>query len=198
MIIPVAHDFICPWCWIGLFQAKDLATEFGVTFEWRAYELYPQELEWPAPAPVPETDGRPKTPSRLQLAIAAQNLVIPKVEKPHQMRTHQVHNAVEYAKTEGPVDEFIEVLYRAYWEQGTDINDPEQILKLSTGLVRDQDALMDAIKNSTFKSKIVGFDDDAYASGIYNVPTFIINGSLYAEQPTTVLRAAILKGASAG
>jgi hypothetical protein len=37
----------------------------------------------------------------------------------------------------------------------------------------------------------VGFDDPAYASGVYNVPTFFIGEERYAEQPLTVLKKAV-------
>lgn len=193
MVIPVAHDFICPWCWIALFQAQELKAEFGVEFEWLAYELYPKELEWPETRPKspPVTTDRPQTPTKLELALAAQRIVRPKLEKPHHMRSHQAHTAVEYAKTEGAVDDFIETLYRAYWEEGKEIDNPEILRELAKPHIRDLDAMMLAIENDSFADRIVGFDDEAHSKGVYNVPTYFIGDTRYAEQPTTVLREAI-------
>ena len=72
LTIPVAHDFICPWCWVGLFQAKRLQSEFGAQIEWRGYELFPDELAWPDyPAAKPKPGNRPDTPSRFDLMLAA-------------------------------------------------------------------------------------------------------------------------------
>ena len=26
--VTIAHDYLCPWCWVGFFQAKRLKEEF--------------------------------------------------------------------------------------------------------------------------------------------------------------------------
>jgi predicted DsbA family dithiol-disulfide isomerase len=98
------------------------------------------------------------------------------------MRTFNAHEAVEYAKTEGVQDALIEALYRAYWEEGKEINKPEVLEELAKGIVADVPAMMYAVGAKQFKDKIVGFDDDAYAKGVFNVPTFFIGGERYAEQ----------------
>ena len=41
------------------------------------------------------------------------------------------------------------------------------------------------------------FDDDAYNSGIYNVPTYFVGDERLAEQPYVVLRDAVAKIAPA-
>lgn len=192
--IPVAHDFICPWCWIGLLQAKRLQEEFGARIEWRGYELFPLGLHWPDYPPAPAAPkNKPVTPSRLEFLLAADHIEMPHAERPKKMRTYNAHQAVEYAKTEGVQDELIEKLYRAYWEQGKEINDLAVLKQLALGIVRDLDAMEAAVVQKKFAKNVVGFDDDAYASGVYNVPTFFIGGQRYAEQPYSVLREATKK-----
>ncbi len=182
MVIPVAHDFNCPWCWIGYFQAFDLKREFGIELEWRGYELYPDEIAWPAPAaPVPVAyPDRPVTPTRLELAYAAQGMDKPSAIRPKQMRTHNAHEAVELAKVLGVADEVIHRLYPAYWEQGLNINEPDVLLELCAGLL-DRAELADVLATRRFAANIIPYDKLAYASGVYNVPTFWIGGERYAE-----------------
>ncbi len=194
LVIPVAHDYICPWCWIALSQTKRLSEEFGVTFDWLGYELMPEELEWPdspAPAAAPNPNRAP-TPSRLDLALAAEGIVIPKVDKPKKMRSHNALQAAEHAKTQGVFDAFNERMYRAFWEQGKEINSVDVICELAEGLM-DADDLRRAVEERRYKDKIVPFDDEAYAAGVYNVPTYFIGGEKYAEQPTRTLAEAIRK-----
>ena len=75
LTIPVAHDFICPWCWVGLHQARRLQEELGVDIEWRGYELYPEDLEWPDyPSPTQPPINKPSVPSRLDLLLAAEGM----------------------------------------------------------------------------------------------------------------------------
>jgi predicted DsbA family dithiol-disulfide isomerase len=190
--IPVAHDFICPWCWVGMLQAKRLEEDFDVKIEWLGYELFPDELEWPewTPGPPPPAN-KPVTPSRFDFLLAADGITMPSVERPHKMRTHYAHEAVEYAKTEGVANELTEALYRAYWQRGEEINNPDVIHRVAEGIVKDHDALDEAVRTRKFKDNIVGFDDPAYALGIYNVPTFHIDGGRYAEQPYSALHAAV-------
>lgn len=194
LTIPVAHDFICPWCWVGFLQAKRLKEEFGAEIDWLGYELFPDELEWPDwKAGDPPPPNKPIVPTRFELMLAAERMTMPGAERPQKMRTHNAHEAIEFAKTEGVADALIEALYRAYWQQGVEINNPAVLRTLAEGIVKDLDGLSEAIATRKFKENIVGFDDPAYALGVYNVPTFFIDGGRYAEQPYTALVAAVPK-----
>lgn len=198
LVIPVAHDFSCPWCWIGLSQAKRLAAEFDVKFQWLGYELFPEELDWPEEsAPKPAVGSRPKTPSRFALAMAAEGLGPLFPDRPGNMRTFRAHHALEFAKDHGCGDALLDRLYRAHWQSGLNINEPEVIRFLIAGLGLDWEALTAAVDEKRYRDRLVYFDDDAYASGVYNVPTFFINGEKFAEQPYSVLREAVAKVADA-
>lgn len=190
MVIPVAHDFICPWCWIGMSQARRLRAELGVQFEWRGFELYPEGMAWPPPS-IAETSNRPPTPSRYDLALAAEGLG--PVKGPLGMRTFRAHQALEYAKKKGVGQEYLERLYDGYWKQGLRINDLPVLKFLATGLMDDLDELELAVAEQRFRSEVVVFDDPAYAAGVYNVPTFWINEERYAEQPYSVLKQAVIE-----
>lgn len=192
LIIPVAHDFTCPWCWIMVSQCQKLKLEFPVEFDYRGYELWPEELEWPKPTPPePKTPNKPDTPSRIDLALLAEGISRPDIKKPHRMRTHNAHEAVEYAKTLGLGEELLFRLYDAYVNRGEAVGEIAVIRQVAEGLIPDVDAMVHAIEARQFKHEIVGFDDPAHANGIFNVPTFIIGGERYAEQPLTVLREAV-------
>lgn len=192
MVIPVAHDFNCPWCWIGYFQAFQLKEEFGVELEWLAYELYPESMEWPEPPPpVPSLQpNRPPVPTRLELAYAAQGMDKPTVDRPKRMRTHVAHEAMELAKVHGVADELVRVLYPAYWEQGQNLSDPEVVIALAAGLL-DSTELREVIETRRYADLIVGFNLPAYETGVYNVPTFFIGGERYAEESYRTLQRAL-------
>jgi riboflavin biosynthesis pyrimidine reductase/predicted DsbA family dithiol-disulfide isomerase len=185
--VPVAHDVVCPWCWIGLFQAKRLKEEFGAEIEWLGYELWPEELGWPEPKASTVPADRPPVPSRFDLMQAAEGIHVPKIARPARMRTHNVHEAIEHVKaTGGDTDRFVEAVYRAYWERGETVDDVEVLVRLAHGLA-DPNELREAIAERRYRDKIVGFDEPAHATGVYNVPTFFLHGERYAEQPYSVL-----------
>lgn len=192
LVIPVAHDYICPWCWIALHQVKRLEDQFGVSFDWLGYELLPDDLPWPDYAPAPAGDPRKTpTPSRMALAYAASGMEAPTAERPPKMRSHNALEAAEHAKTQGVFDAFNERMYRAFWEEGREINHMDVIRELGADLM-DADALIEAVAEKRYADKIVPFDDAAYDAGIFNVPTYIIDGRKYAEEPYAVLEKAVL------
>jgi len=169
-----------------------------VELEWLGYELFPEELEWLDYAYTPPIPNKPAVPSRFDFFVAAEGIPIPPSTRPHKMRTFNAHEAIEYAKTEGVQDALIEALYRAYWEEGKEINKPEALEELAKGIISDVPAMMYAVGSKQFKDKIVGFDDDAYASGVFNVPTFFIGGERYAEQLYSTISDAVKAVQTAG
>lgn len=193
MTIQVAHDITCPWCWIAVSQVRRMEREFGVDVEWIGYEMWPEELGWPpaGSAVAQVATNRPKTPRRLDLAYAAEGMERPTAERPKQMRIHNALEAIEYAKTEGVAKPLIERLYEAYWLEGAAVGELDVIENVAQRIVRDIPEMIRAIEERRFASAIVPFDDEAYARGVYNVPTFFINGERYAEQPYMVLAKAL-------
>ncbi|MBW7928080.1 MAG: DsbA family protein, partial [Fimbriimonadaceae bacterium] len=78
LVVPVAHDFSCPWCWIAMSQIRRMREEFDIVIEWRGYELYPEPMALNDFTPESPSDGeRPRKPTRLELAYAAEDLDFP-------------------------------------------------------------------------------------------------------------------------
>jgi riboflavin biosynthesis pyrimidine reductase len=163
-------------------------TEYEVQFDLKGYELFPSDMEWPDSVPAePEPVNRPKTPSRFQFVCLADGVTLPKVNRPPKLRTYNAHQAVEFAKTEGDVFSFVEALYTAYWEHGLDINEIPVLVQIAQNYVKDVPGMLRAIQERHFADRIVDFDEPAYASGVYNVPTYFIGGERLAEQPYSVV-----------
>jgi predicted DsbA family dithiol-disulfide isomerase len=189
--IPVAHDFVCPWCWVAVHQMEKLKREYEIEFEWLAYELWPADLPRPVTEPPREVFNRPPIPSRLDLMLALEHLTIPNVERDKKMNTHLPHLAAEFAKSKGMEEPFILELYRAYWERGEFIAEIEFLLRTGEPFGMDPDEMRKSIESEQFADRIVKFDAPAYKSGIFHVPTFIITGIRFAEQPYVVVEKAV-------
>lgn len=198
MTIKIAHDIVCPWCWIAISQARKLNAEFGVQFEWVGHELYPPSMDLPPPsAPaVPVATNRPPTPSRLELAYAAEGMTPPNPKPPYPVRSHLALQACAHAQAEG-VPRFIESVYLAYWQSGIDIESVDALVKVGLDVGLDETRLRAALSELRYADQILPYDDASYAAGVYNVPTFFIGGERYAEQPYAVLRAAVKEALAA-
>lgn len=194
MTIAIAHDFLCPWCWVGLHQARRLQREHGVTIEWRGYELFPEGMDYPAAQPeAPKPRNKPETPSRLDFLCIADGIEMPQVSRPRGIKMTKAHLACVYARTESreTEDALVEALYRAYWERGESIDHIEVIERVAGGIVADVAAMRRCIDRRCGMDEIVPYDDPAYATGVYNVPTFFIGDERLAEQPYVKLVGAI-------
>lgn len=195
--IPIAHDFSCPWCYVALFQVEKLKREFDVEFDWMGFELWPAELERPVFEPRREIPNRPPVPSRLDLMLAAEDLEIPKIERPKNMGTHRVHLATEFAREHHLEEVFVVEAYRALWERGEDIDEIEFLVDLGSRIGLDSLAIRESIEAEQFADRVIHFDAPAYKVGIFNVPTFTIGGVRYAEQPYRVLQRALAEAVGA-
>lgn len=193
MTIRVAHDFSCSWCWVGLFQAQRLEREFGVTIEWVGYELFPKEMPWDYSSCPLEPKNKPKTPGRFAIHSFAEGISVPNVDRPYELRTYNAHQAIEFAKTEGVANQLVDRLYRAYWEEGKDINDLDVLHDEAEGIVSNREAMREAIEENRFDDQITDFDQPAFDKGIYNLPTFFIGEERLAEQSYHKIKAAMEK-----
>ncbi|MEI8281140.1 MAG: dihydrofolate reductase family protein, partial [Armatimonadota bacterium] len=117
----------------------------------------------------------------------------PLVPKLPDVRSFNAHQATEYAKTEGVQDALVEAIYRAFWEEGRNINKVDVLCEIAEGIVTNIDAMKEAIVTDQYCENVVDFDDDAHAQGVYNVPTFFVGEKRLAEQPYTEIRKAMVE-----
>ena len=173
--IVIYHDYLCPWCWVGFFQAKKLTEETGVAFEWVGASLYPPELDGPpsSPGPRPETPVDPGVPkSRFELFCDAEQ-IFPPSPRPGFVRTHNALLAAEWAKQNGGFDALNEAIYRAYWERCEDIEDIDVLAALAERPRPRRRVARRVGPRGRFDDKILRFDDGAYNVGVRHVPTFL-------------------------
>lgn len=90
---------------------------------------------------------------------------------------------------------YILELYKAFWERGENLDEPEILANLAAEFGVDSNNMLDSIRSNRFDDRIVKFDAPAYKTGIFHVPTFIIGGIPYAEQPFHVLQKAMAEAA---
>lgn len=176
--IVVAHDYVCPWCYVALFQTKKLTEQFGVTFDWRGFELYPPGMEVPGKSVV-DPNAPPPPPSRFDRFLEMEELTIPS-PRPTFRRSHNALMGAEWALLDvGPeaAEEYNEAVYRAYWQEHKDISKPEVLAAIVERIGLDGAALKASLVARRYESHIVPYDDESYSIGIRHVPTFIFGTS---------------------
>ncbi len=189
LVIPVAFDFTCPQVWIGWHQARRLSREYDAAFDWLPYQLWPEELAWPEIRPEMIPPGKPPIPTRFDLQLRLEGVPRPSPSIPKKQRTHFALEAVAFLKEHAPeaVNPFIGDLMEAFWLRGEPVADLELVMRYAPRI----EGLREALVEQTYKNRVVHFDVEAYKTGVWNVPTFMIGSERFAEQPYEVLAAAI-------
>src|SRR5579883_458973 len=191
LTVIVAHDYICPWCWVGWFQAERLKREFPqLSFDWRGYELNPEgrfELK-PFTGPKPRDPSRPL--SRFELHAQCEGVPYNPFRTIGSIRSHNALEGAEYAKEQGvePFERYNEAVYRAYWEAMRDISDIGVLKEIAAGAGLNPEDFAKAVAEKRYNDKIVPFNEEAYADGITHVPTFRYRGEQAARSPYSTLR----------
>lgn len=191
--VAVAHDYLCPWCWVGFFQAQKLKQEFPqIELDWVGYELLPEELG-PLPDYKPQPRDPDKPPSRFEAFAEAEG--VPLHERTiGVVRTHYALEGAEWVKENHPAkfDAYNEAVYRAFWERSDDISNLDILGSLVASIgIDDRDAVNDflgSLAAKKYHDKIIRFDDDAYARDVTHVPTFLFRGERCAEAPYATIR----------
>lgn len=171
--VVLIHDYICPWCWVGFLHARRLADEFGLTFDWRGFELIPPGMDFSPPPPRPaEPEVPPRPPGRFDQFLVDEGIEMP-APRPAFTRSHRALLGAEFARAENKFDAYNEAVYHAYWEERQDISEPAVLERLAADAGLDTAAFSASVNAERFAENIVPFDDEAYAMGIRHVPTFL-------------------------
>jgi predicted DsbA family dithiol-disulfide isomerase len=190
LVVTIAHDYLCPWCWVGFFHAQRLNQEFPqIQQDWRGYELLPEEL-----GPLPDYKPHPRDPSqpptRFEAFAEAEGHPVPEGRTIGVIRTHNALEGAEFVKEHAPdcFDRYNEAVYRAFWERSEDISDLDVLGSIAHNAGVEKEPFIEAIRAKQYHHKIVRFDADAYADDITHVPTFKFRGERCAEAPYTTIR----------
>jgi predicted DsbA family dithiol-disulfide isomerase len=184
----VAHDYICPWCYVGWDQGKRLKAEFpDLELIWRGYELLPEGLEYTPAPPDPNEGTKPAVPSRFELLVAADGIVMPERTRPFS-RSRRALEGAEFALEAGRADDYHDAVYHSYWHEDSDISDMATLTEIAEQAGLDVGAFLAALESGRYRDRIVEFDDPAHAAGVWNVPTWMLPEKWIAEQPYAVVR----------
>ena len=195
MKLEVASDVVCPWCYIGkkrLEKALELLKgELEVEVRWLPFQLNPG---LPADG-VPRAEyrqakfGSLERSKQMDARVIAEgkaegiDFAFDRMER--QPNTSQAHRLIALAADQ---DAVVNALFRAHFEQGRNIGDPEVLAEIAARC---------GVQGWPEKAQDVSaLEDEVRAMGISAVPTFIferrsgVSGAYPAETLATAIREA--------
>lgn len=195
--ITVWSDYVCPFCYLEEPVLERIRAEYGpsIDVQWRAFEL--------RPAPVPTLD-----PAGDYLRTVWNQAVYPMARQrgmtlrlpPRQPRSRRALELAELAQTKGRFDDVHRRIFKAFFEDGQDIDDLKTLVAIGTTAGLEAEAVRAALEQGLYRERVMQDEREAVALGITAVPTLMVGQAdrspaegevISGAQPYDVVKAAV-------
>jgi predicted DsbA family dithiol-disulfide isomerase len=185
MRIDIFSDTICPWCYLGkrrLQLAVAARPQYEIAMRWRPFELNP-DLPLAGVDRVTYFSTRAGDAAlaaesqtqleRMGLASGIQFRFDLMTRIPNSRRSHLL---IAHAARSGLQAEVKDRILRAYFEEGRDIGEVEELVQLAADTGLRADPVRRALIVRAGQDGVVAAERHAQVMGITSVPTFIFEG----------------------
>ena len=187
--VEIWSDVVCPWCYIGKrrFEAavEELDGEIELDITYRPYQLDPTASpgkSQPVFDAYVKKFGGPEQAQQLIDQVtenaAGEGLAF-RMDRALRANTLLAHRLLWLAEQpDSPVEQTAlkERLLQAYFIDGTDIGDPDQLADCIAELGFERDAVIEFLESDRGRAEVAAYLSQAADAGITAVPTFVING----------------------
>jgi predicted DsbA family dithiol-disulfide isomerase len=184
MRIDIFSDTICPWCYLGKRRFElTLATrpQYEPRVTWRPFELNP-DLPWEGVELAAYLAAKGGDPAQLADARAALALHGEAVGLQFRFdlierlpNTRRSHLLIAHAGRSGLQSVVVERIMRGYFQEGRDIGDIEQLVRLGVEAGLSEREARSAVILREGQDGVVAAERHAAALGITGVPTFMFD-----------------------
>jgi predicted DsbA family dithiol-disulfide isomerase len=185
MRIDAFSDTICPWCFLGK-RRFELALAARPQYEprvaWRPFELNPDlPTDGIDRAAYFANRGGDKMPLRETESILTQQGAAIGLHFRFDLitrvpNTRRSHLLIAHAARQGRQSEVMDRVMRAYFEEGRDIGDVEELVRLAVEIGLTEHSVRSALVLREGYDGLVAAERHAALLGITAVPTFIFDG----------------------
>ena len=174
--IVMFSDYICPFCYVGFETVRRLKPEFNFELEWRGFQIHPELPAEGIPVDRARENSDPDSRRALWERISAMADVVGFSIRPPAIYTNSraALAATEFARETGRDEALEERIYRAYFNEGLNIGDPEVVARLGSEAGLDSAEVAGAIKSPKYEMRLKNNSLAAHQRGVNGVPTFFI------------------------
>jgi predicted DsbA family dithiol-disulfide isomerase len=192
MNVTIWSDVACPFCNVARERAAWLEQNADVVVEWLPFHLHP---EYP-PEGIDREELMRRLPAGAEGAAQRMNEEAGLTYNPHPERipnTRRALELIEWARGQGAHDAMHERVMDAYWVEGRDITDWDELAALVTDVGLDAEEARAAVDSGAFAGVVDGSTATAQRHGITGVPAFVLDGRLLVSgaQPHEVFTRAL-------
>ncbi|KDN56636.1 DsbA family oxidoreductase [Flavobacterium seoulense] len=202
--IQIWSDIMCPFCYIGKRRLEDAITQFGhqdaIEIEWKSFQLDPNFIASEDDNLVDhlaEKYRKDKDWAIEMLENMTQNAANSGLEfhfeKSIMANSLNAHRLLHLAKQNQLGSELKELLFKAYFTDGEDVNDKATLQRLGTELGLDANKVEEVLNSNAFTKEVEEDILMAQKIGVQGVPFFVfdnkyaISGAQHVETFTKTL-----------
>ncbi len=201
MKIEIWSDVICPFCYIGKAKFEKALQGFAdasnVEIEWKSYQLMP-DLSTQVGRSIHDVLVEKKRISLQEAkqlndyatSMAKQVGLHYDFDKAIPANTLKAHQFQHFAKANGKGAAAEELMFKAYFTEGKNIDDIPTLVELGQVIGLDAQALKDALENQIFFKAVASDIQEAQQIGVNGVPFFVFDRKYAvsgAQDPTSFL-----------
>ena len=173
-------------------MVEKLKEEYNVDVEWRPFYLRPDTP--PEGMPLPDYILRARasgSEDRLSQMAAMHRMKFVSAERIY--NTRLAHEATEYAREHGKVNEFHKVVFRQVYADGLDISNWDVLRAAAEEVGLDGADMQQVVESGTYTAEVAGQVQQAQLIGVSGVPTYVINDryAVVGAQPYEVFKRAL-------
>lgn len=187
MKVEIWSDVVCPWCYVGKRRFEAALARFEhrdqVQVEWKSFELdrsatsvttsgsYAERLSAKYGTDVAKAQ---EMLDQMTATAAVEGLDF-HFERAVHAGTFDAHQVIHLAGLRGLQDAVKERLMLAYFTQGRDVGDRDELVSLAVEAGLDADEVRDALAAQTHATSVRADEAQAEAFGITGVPFFVVD-----------------------
>jgi 2-hydroxychromene-2-carboxylate isomerase len=115
----------------------------------------------------------------MQRFIARHGLTKFRLNPHFPVNTLTIMRGAVVAGDEGNLDDYVDAVNRAMWEDGLKMDDPEVIATFLSANGFDGSALLARTQEPEIKAKLVANTEAAVARGVFGIPTFFVGDEMF-------------------
>lgn len=201
MKIEIWSDYTCPFCYIGKrrleLAVEELPFKGEIEIEYKSFELdanAPKKYDGSIHELIAKKYGisveRAKG-SNDQIVSQAKSLgLLYDFDRIKPTNTFDAHRLTQFSKTIDKQHEISEALFRAYFTEGKNLSDVEELAKISSCVGIEYKVAIDILESNQYAEAVRDDEDQAREYGVTGVPYFVINDkfAVSGAQPIAVLK----------
>ncbi|TLD40004.1 MAG: 2-hydroxychromene-2-carboxylate isomerase/DsbA-like thioredoxin domain [Candidatus Jettenia ecosi] len=165
-------DYVCPFCYLEEPILNQIKKEYADTIhqEWRAFELRPD----PVPVLDPQGEYLKTTWERAVYPMAQMRGMALRLP-PVQPRSRKALEAAKFARAKTHFEAMNHEIFRAFFEDGSDLSDINVLLDIGASVGLDRDELRKALETDQYTEHVLKDEKLARDLKITAVPTILIS-----------------------